>query len=137
MKIRTADLSDAQLDYWTARAQGIPAEQLEIRQVPRTDMLICVRKWQTNDPIIGPDVVRLAFSTLWAQCGPLVEMHQICLDAGDGSYTGEKTWEAHFARNAPVLAAEEITGPTPQVAICRAIVRAAFGDEVEEVAVCE
>ena len=29
-----------------------------------------------------------------------------------------------------------VTGPTPQVAICRAVVRAAFGDEVEEVAVC-
>ena len=130
MKIRTADLLGAQLDYHTARAQGIPAERLEIRRVPRTDTLICVLHLP-RDPLIGPDFVRHNPSEAWHLAGALIEQHKPCLEpcwGGEGYYVRSKDKPCD---------GDQIYGPTPQVAICRAVVRAAFGGEVEEVAVCE
>lgn len=126
MKIRTADLTGAQLDYHTARAQGIPAERLEIRRVPRTDLLICVER-----PVAGSwrAVNARPYSTDWRLAGALLEQHGIDLTRG-----ATKGWLALLAA-APHLYV--LQGPTPQVAICRAVVRATFGEEVEEVAVCE
>lgn len=127
--IRTADLTGAQLDYYTARAQGIPAERLEIRRVPRTDTLICVELG--SNEFIRHGSRAYSPSTNWNLAGALLEKLHIMLESNMG---GE--WAAD------IFPPERIqwlrcTGPTPQVAICRAVVRAAFGDEVEEVAVCE
>lgn len=120
--MKVSDLTGAQLDYWTARAQGIPAERLEIRRVQRTDALICVLRhaaWRT-----GGDQVFSA-STDWHLAGPLLE--QRCDRMGFGG----QVWNVYANNGAYAY------GETPQVAICRAVVRAAFGEEVEEVAVCE
>lgn len=134
MLVKVADITGALLDYWTARAEGIPAKQLNIRQAPRTDNLICVRKWHTNDPIIGPDIVRLAFSTLWAQGGPLIDKHDVFFEASNfprkGAVFAYRGWQDAGAGGGEY-------GPDRLTAACRAVVRAAFGDEVEEVAVCE
>lgn len=120
MKIRTADLSGAQLDYHTARAQGVPAERLEIRRVPRTDTLICVgREAHTNHLRVQ------SYSTDWCLAGALLEQHKVFLNHS-------ADWFA-----SPTGSEVSARGLTPQVAICRAVVRAAFGEEVEEVAVCE
>lgn len=122
MKIRTADLSGAQLDYWTARAQGVPAERLEIRQVPRTDTLICVKKADK----IGSFDEGAAYSTDWSLCGLLIVKCHIFLGVETEGWKARPRF--HFATG---------IGHTPPVAVCRAVVRASFGDEVEEVAVCE
>jgi len=126
--IRTADLTGAQLDYHTARAQGIPAERLKIRRVPRTDTLICV---DLAHPVgfTSSRVERLDYSDDWNLAGALLEQHNIELEVN----TDTKRWQALYWRGRSMYS----YGPTPQVAICRAVVRAAFGDEVEEVAVCE
>lgn len=129
--IRTADLQGAQLDYHTARAQGIPAERLAIRRVPRTDTLICV----SLVPVVSvpgyaaqaPMPVAMHYSTDWQLAGALIEQHKMDLICMAGS-----SWRGY---QSDLVAG--IEGPTPQVAICRAVVRAAFGEEVEEVAICE
>lgn len=122
--IKTNTLTDALLDYYTARAQGIPAERLEIRRVPRTDLLICV---DLAHPVgfTSSRVERLDYSDDWRLAGPLIDTYGLTLEQYPPA------WWANEPDSTAVM------GDTPQVAICRAVVRAAFGDEVEEVAVCE
>lgn len=118
----TANLSGALLDYHTARAEGVPAADLEIRPVqrpdPRTPDTICVRK-------ISPlALMRIDYSTNWALTGPLVEKYQMEFRA----YASD-----NWAASIPQLRyLKRSTGDTPLIAICRAVVRAAFGDEVED-----
>ncbi len=123
--MKTANLTGALLDYWVARAEGIPADQLEIRQVPRTDVLICVREWCTDTS--GTAVVALAYSTKWDLGGPLIEKHVIGLDICHG---GVGAYVRH--RQAP-CDGDQAYGDTPLQAVCRAVAHAAFGDEVEDV----
>lgn len=138
MKIRTADLTGAQLDYHTACAQGIPAERLEIRRVPRTDTLICV----SLVPVVSvpgyaaqaPMPVAMHYSTDWHLAGALIEQHHMTLEFWPNQRPGGE-WAAGQLLEEKGL--YNGFGPTPQVAICRAVVRAAFGEEVEKVAVCE
>lgn len=128
--MKVSDLTGAQLDYWTARAQGIPAGRLEIRRVPRTDLLICV----SLVPVVSvpgyaaqaPMPFAMHYSTDWHLAGALIEQHMPSLD-----------WVVDPVEWYADIAGVRAEGPTPQVAICRAVVRAAFGEEVEEVAVCE
>ncbi len=113
--MKTYSLSGATLDYWCARAEGIPAEQLEIRQVPRTDQKICVRVPHLFAAVAMP------YSTDWTLCGPLVGEH-IKTFGHVGTH-----WEAQTHGGA-----EGFDVFSPMVAICRAVVRQAFGDEVED-----
>jgi hypothetical protein len=146
--MKTAELTGAMLDYWVARASPQCAEiTFEMRDdhiAGLTDIegekVVCVllhdgnvlktmrlrRKYQMDNAI------RYSPSTDWAQGGQIIESERICIDAGDGHFEGNKTWEAHLAINAPVRAVDEITGPTPLIAAMRAYVASKFGDEVQE-----
>lgn len=124
--MRTADLTGALLDYWTARAEGVPADQLEIRDAQRPDdphapKQFCVR---LGHPINTRDM-RIDYSTNWALAGPLLEKHGIDLE----NCVDPVRWRAVAWANGCWTDAE---GDTPLIAICRAVVRAAFGDEVED-----
>jgi hypothetical protein len=119
--MKTSELVGAELDYWVARAEGIPAEQLEIRRVQRLTDTHCVRSWVRNDPIIGRDIVALRYSTDWAQGGPLLEKYEFDL-----------SYEVEDRGNWVVLGESYSFAPTPLQAICRAVVRAKFGDEVPD-----
>jgi hypothetical protein len=123
--MKTSELTGAHLDYWVARAEGVPAEQLTLRPVPRTDWLICVRQREPSRafPVQLPKV--LNYSTDWAQGGPLMAARMV------------EVLIAPYGRWLAQTALHSAPGDTPLQAICRAVVRAAFGDEVEEVAVCE
>lgn len=117
---KVSELVDAELDFWTARAEGVPADQLEVRPVqrpdPRTPDTICVRR-------ISLAAMRIDYSTNWALCGPLLPkvggVNRHMFD------TGAEWW-------APDYDCGGESGKTPLIAICRAVVRAAFGDEVED-----
>lgn len=132
--MKTADLTGALLDYWVARAEGVPADQLEIRPLqrgngpngPHLPESICVRFWM-SDEIIGPDEVRVCYSTNWAMGGPLVEKYKLDLIRGDIFSNG---WQVSGETKLGYEYAVE--GDTPLIAICRAVVRATFGDEVED-----
>ena len=133
--MKTAELTGALLDYWTARAEGVPAEQLEIRPVQRPDTrtpdTICVRRNPVRDPIIGHDEVRMQYSTSWHHGGPLFERHGMGVvkfyEPVDGPIAVGFEWAALSLDDK-----HREDGPTPLIAICRAVVRAAFGDEVED-----
>lgn len=111
--MRTSELTGGPLDAWTARAEGVPAAELELR----ANGALCVR----NMPAVGmalPMALVLDYSTNGALTGPLVEKHQLnVVERSQG-------WRAYYTYSA--------TGDTPLIAICRAVVRAAFGDEVED-----
>ena len=116
--MKTANLTKALLDFWTARAEGVPADQLEIRATGT----LCVH----TPPAIPGWMTRpqrpLDYSTNWALAGPLLEKHGIDLEERGGFWTSYK---------ASKHGCIEVTEcDTPLIAICRAVVRAAFGDEV-------
>lgn len=114
--MKTANLTGAPLDYWTARAEGVPADQLEIRAAGT----LCIH----TAPAIPGWMTRpqrpLDYSTNWALAGPLVEDREIALHYVQPSEDYGPTWMANY----------ETYGDTALIAICRAVVRAAFGDEV-------
>lgn len=119
--MRTADLTGALLDYWVARAEGVPADQMEIRPIQRSTESHCVWRNPRRDPIIGHDERVLGYSTSWALTGPLLEKYKLDVSAVRNHWGvyGELPLTTYYAE-----------GPTPLIAICRAMVRAAFGDEV-------
>lgn len=127
--MKTTELTWALLDYWTGRAEGIEKGQLDVRQVQRPDPgtpdIICVRIASASDWCKGPPISRYDPSTNWALCGPLLEKYKIeLLSVGDGWCVSH--WErSQFALNKEI-------GTAATVTICRAVVRAAFGDEVED-----
>lgn len=121
--MKTAELQGAMLDYHTGRAEGIPAEQLAIIQGFGGE-LSCIRT-VPHDQFVGRDFARYNPSTDWRLAGGLIEKHRIDLHQ----------YEAGWVASLSIAGCGD--GPTPQVAICRAVVRAAFGDDVDEVAVCE
>lgn len=137
---RVADLTGAQLDYWVARAEGIPAEQLTIRRVQRSTDTHCI-KGQLVGRLYLPRWEVLNYSTDWVQGGPLIEKYRV-------RHLGELSrleWNVYFGAQFKVVGNHTVKkhsgargdGATPLQAICRAVVRAAFGDEVEEVVVCQ
>jgi hypothetical protein len=113
--MRTADLTGAELDYWTARAEGVPIADLEFRATGS----LCVRVLR-NGPAGIDGVMVLDYSTNWALTGPLVEkrLMDVTFDPGDRRTAWVDSYAAH--------------GSTALIAICRAVVRATFGDEVED-----
>lgn len=115
--MKTAELTGALLNYWVARAEGVPAEQLLFYETPYTKEKVCAH-WAP-----GAKGVSLHYSTDWAQGGPLIQKWHLDLQECNGP-----VWEVYR------YAARTFTqGDTPLQAICRAVVRAAFGDEVGEV----
>jgi len=121
--IKVSELTGAPLDYWTARAEGVPAEQLEIRQVQRSDKHHVVRRGRGALPI-SEALNYTSDPALWA---PLTTKYNIGVHPAP--IVG---WQACVNSN-PLELNWMTRGATPQEAICRAVVRAAFGDEVEDV----
>lgn len=118
--MRVSELSGAMLDWHTARAEGVPPDQLEIRATGT----LCVR----NTPGTNWDgtvITPLDYSTNWALAGPLVEDRGFTLGIGPGD-RGSVSWFADGQYD------QTSYGDTALIAICRAVVRAAFGDEVED-----
>lgn len=124
--MKTSELTGALLEYWTARAEGHPPEELTIRrnQVFR----------QHHDPKRHGGFARvLDYTTNWALTGPLLEKWcKIDTAQFDGVLFFGDHWEAPYTVHGAVVRTEG-EGDTPLIAICRAVVRAAFGDEVEDI----
>lgn len=118
---KTSELTGALLDYWVARAEG--CQDAEIvggvclyvhHEEPGDDGW-----WTPYEP-----------STDWAQCGPLIEKYKLI--AEPSNYLMHGAWYAQAWQQDDT----GMYGATTQEAICRAVVRAAFGDDVPEVAPC-
>lgn len=117
--MKTSTLTGADLNRAVAMALGH-----EVVRVPG----VCSPPWSMiveGRPVGIPDYAG-NISAAW----PLITANFICLDAGDGSFKGDKTWEAHLACDAPMMASEEITASDPLVAAMRALVRHVLGDDI-------
>lgn len=112
----TANLTGAQLDWHTARAEGVPAADLELR----AHGTLCVRNIRGTPGKIAAVQV-LDYSTNWALTGPLVENYSMYVEWDEDGYWTARTKDGGYSN-----------GTTAMIAICRAVVRAAFGDEVED-----
>lgn len=110
--VEVSELTGAQLDYYVARAESVKWPAIHEHE-GRPD-------WCA----LGGNPHRVyAPSTDWAQGGPLIEKYRFMLSPTVGA--------PYICRKAGSIS--ESFGDTPLQAICRAVVRAAFGDEVEEV----
>lgn len=104
--MKTADLQGAALDYYVAEVEGM------LRMAGGT----------VEDKLGG-----YSPSTKWAHGGPLIDKHNIAVARRASPSMGGQDWVAQPFRKSTSY------GATPLQAICRAVVRAAFGDEVDEV----
>lgn len=120
--MKVADLEGPWLEYWVARAEGIPADRLAVIEVPGGK--ICV----TGSTPLDPSSPRrtLNFSTDWDQGGGILARGRITVrelpeSAGyNASFSNTYVW---------------FEGRNPLIAAMRAHVFKAFGAEVEEVTI--
>ncbi|HHQ6628329.1 TPA: phage protein NinX family protein [Serratia fonticola] len=109
MKVKTSELTGQALDWAVAKAICPPSFADNIN--PASGLSFWSEGWLSNG---GP-------STDWGRCGPLIAeyIEHMSIQPGD-------TWMAvafgHFTY---------YKGPTPQIAICRAVVAYKLGDEIE------
>jgi hypothetical protein len=116
--MKTADLEGFELNYWVAKAEGLTINKSGRAMWISTEGVSSYLTEHGNNSY-SP-------STCWAQGGPLIEKWNLDLDSGSaGCYLAGRyaIYEGFWGG----------VGDTPLQAICRAVVRAAFGDEVEEV----
>ncbi|MCE3262599.1 MAG: hypothetical protein K0R43_1678 [Pseudoduganella sp.] len=126
--IHVSELSGAWLDYWVARAEGVPAGQLQVRQVQRSDVFHCVNVPQ------GPARV-LDYSTNWERGGPIIQREVIKLQPvlPSGSTWYGTTMRGLIESNLSEVQMHRGKGETPLVAAMRCYVASKFGEEVPEV----
>lgn len=114
MKVKTSELSGAQLDRAVAHIQGYA-------EGPNGSF------WITED-----DCVDFKPSTDWAQGGPIIESFVISVAADTADWFMEKVW---FASVDDILVDPDeaigVRGPTPLIAAMRCFVARKLGDEVE------
>lgn len=115
MKIKTAELTGAALDWAVATANG---------DYPQWDA-----EWEVFYAANGDD---MDYSTDWAQGGPIIERERIFLKPSKLSPTTAKriAWGAHgFYGNTEQKVHRH--GPTPLIAAMRCYVASKLGDEVD------
>jgi hypothetical protein len=114
MKIKVSEAKDQALDWLVAKCEGVEtivlAGLLHSKDVVRSAALL---------------VPVLAYSTDWAQGGPIIEREWIALEflAGAGD-AGMDVWVAS-------IGGIDECGPTPLIAAMRCYVASKLGDEVE------
>lgn len=113
--MKTGELTGALLDYWVAKAEGHSVT---------TDAGHC---WLSKTAMVFEP------STSWAQGGPLIDKYELSLIDKPylaGTEHGKNGIWMAYKYGQPLDSA--IFGETPLVAICRAVVRSVYDDEVLE-----
>ncbi|WP_322070970.1 phage protein NinX family protein [Paraburkholderia bannensis] len=121
--MKVSELVGGDLDYWVARARRI-AVTLEngVAHIERVRMGVL-----DGDPIhafVGRGPYRP--STDWMDGGPLLEEFDVDVTR---VYRGEG-WGGFFNSIPYECGDPDATGPTPLIAVCRAVVMSVFGEEV-------
>lgn len=119
--MKTADLQGALLDYYVAKAEG--EDPVMMGSVVLSSKTTDGGNQWNHGPLV------LGYSTNWTQCGPLIEKYKLNIESPDYAHTPWVVSIYSSKRHAYMYG----YGTSPLQAICRAVVRAAFGDEVEEV----
>jgi hypothetical protein len=128
--MKTSELSGAMLDYWTARAEGTPANRVCFTRMAPDAASVCTKIVEGG---YGGELAQFYRpSTDWAECGPLIGKWAVSL-RDPYEALREEQWEAHITTRDEDCAYSNFGhAPTPQQAICRAVVKSVFGDEVPE-----
>lgn len=123
--MRVSELTGALLDYWVAKAED---------HCWRCEWMLeknGMREWQSYEQAWGSPTPR--YSAEWEYAGPLIDKWGISLNDPAEAHRGEH-WEAHITtRDDDCCYSNFGDGDTPLQAICRAVVRAKFGDEVPDI----
>lgn len=122
LKIKTSELTGAALDWAVAIALGGTPERPQDGQFINANGARWLAGFHQHAPSAS-----YCPSTNWAQCGPLIDQFGLSLDNASCGKRDELRKCASSVRG--WLMAEY--GPTPQVAICRAVVAGELGEEVE------
>jgi hypothetical protein len=114
IEVKVSKLIGPALDWAVAMAEGV---QVKLSQPDVDDELRVV------EDIDAPIDYRFNPSTDWRLAGPFIASRRIC-----HSWLSNDLWTACPARpNEPTI---HVRGPTPLIAICRAIVANKFGEIV-------
>lgn len=117
MKVKTADLVGTQLDIAVAVALGGVITRPQDAQVYLNEMhLPCGEEAKKYSRYV------FSPSTDWSQRGPLIDEYCIWLSDDEGNFVA--SCEPHIGRYV-------VDGATSLIAICRALVLAKLGDEVD------
>jgi hypothetical protein len=119
MLIKTADLTNAALDWAVGSIEKLPSDLLT---------------WHDGSPVVQrsvlghTDLLRCEFSTNWAQGGPIIEREWIEVVPWPNQSDENERWMAtQYDLPTPV----SIGGPTPLIAAMRCLVASKLGDTVE------
>jgi len=133
--MKTADIPPGPLlAYWVARARKlegarIVGEHCEYDVPQNTDSPTATN---TGYRVLG---TVYAPHEDWNDCGPLIAEFKIAhwfFDHGRGPWHAQQSPDGdHFVESEHEHALVR-SGPTPQIAICRAVVASVFGEEVDD-----
>ncbi len=120
--MQVSDLEGARLDYWVARAAGLPK--------PRIDDGLC---WVEEPPCDGhpSGAVEAAFSpsTDWSEGGPIIERERIGVVGFDGCWGAQRRPGDRIAATPADIGH---TGTTALIAAMRCYVGSRFGETVPD-----
>ena len=129
-KVKVSELSGPALDWAVLVAEGWESDRPQDGQLRRK-----ISKVKYDVCIVGPRLMRYdqhlgrhwrSPSTDWSQGGPLIDKYAVKVE----HFPGETIASKANARVAMNRTAYWQSGPTPLVALCRAIVAANLGDVV-------
>ena len=127
IEVKTAELSGPALDWAVARANGFAVQVRPYAEFcnASTGHKVKVRYHRVWYEFDG-DLEEYSPSADWSQGGPLIEKYAVKIE----HFPGETIASKANARIAMHSTAYWQSGPTPLVALCRAIVAANLGDAV-------
>ena len=132
--MKTADLTGAVLDYWVARARKLEGARIvgaycEYDVPQNTDSPTATN---TGYRVLG---TIYAPHEDWDDCGPLIEELGVSLMTRTDSFSNDSgaitQVDSDIRFFVSCYGGRCGHGPTPQIAICRAVVASVFGEEVE------
>jgi hypothetical protein len=117
MKIKTSELTGQALDWAVAKCEGYTHLRRNPHRFSSEQELIMAPPRASYGPVLLAD---LAFSTNWAQGGPIIERERVSI----GPY-GDEFW----AQSSAII--DTYYGTTPLIAAMRAFVASRLGDTPE------
>ena len=110
MKVKTAELTGAALDWAVAKCEGLEVNSQGRAWVPDPDMLHFNKQFKP--------------STDWAQAGPIIERERISVISD--YHEVKEGWLAEGYENGV-----QVFGPAPLIAAMRCYVASKLGDEID------
>ena len=113
MKVKTANLKGAALNWAVAKCEGL----LDSRGRISDEYIDSLRSHQTGD-----------FTSDWSVAGPIIDREKINLILlPSPNYTSNKEWNYWVGS----IVTHSVTGPSPLIAAMRCFVASRMGDEIE------